>query len=419
MSNLMYCWKILYNNQAVIDGRKKKWWITAILFVLGIFLTWIPLMSKGYTADNASFMTSSSNQEVDRGFEAAFVTDYFRTINFTTDSNGKPSLDMTKISAYAATDAGALENEANGTNTSNELAAGSYTDTSVSTDTTVLTNPTGITTTFYFDSYSVLKSSMITSTLSSSSSSSSTSYEDSDRVTLLNMYYFPAISLKGTTNGSQFRNNFINKQILKTNTTSSSVTAYPHSYALIFQDEIDIVLYSTLSSKSNSATASYVGDLQYAVSTEVAASNTTLYNSIFAKADGTTNSVTEAYKAFHDMLHKAATPSALNTVWINCGIMSAAVVIMELVGALALFIMQRRKNSVCRDTNFWEAMKEAVAMAFTPEIIGLAIGFLSFTNELVLLIGAYVLRVVWISSKISPPVSASGDSNKPLYQARS
>lgn len=410
MDNLKYCWQILYKNQAVVDGRKKPWYLSAILFVLGIFLTWIPIMSKGYTADNAAILTSSSNQEIDKGFNQIFQESYFRNLKFKS-SNNEVSLTMEGLDDYASSDAGAYSNEYNGTN-GKALAKGTFNDTATSTITNV-SNFTGVN--YYFDCISVDNSTVINKG-STSSTSSSVTYEDNGRTTYLEAFYFPTFDMtqdKSTT----FRTNFISRIILDLD-SSNTPQNYPHSYVIFFPNEIDMVVYSTKSAKSNSSVGSYSGSIRSAITPETASKYSSLYSYIYTADDGSTNTITKAYSKFHDFMARGATAYAIHTVWVNIGLVTAATVATELLVAVVLIIMHKRKTSTSRDTNFWETCKEAVAVAFSPCVIGMCIGFLNFSYELTAIIGCIVLRLVWMSSKICPPATSSGD-NKPLYQARS
>jgi hypothetical protein len=409
MDTLKYCGKSLYSNQAIIDGRKKPWLFAFIFFILGAFLTWIPLLSKGYTANNASMMTASSNAEVDKGFKAVFQEEYFKTISFK-DNNGKKYLYMEGLSAYSDDSSSAWQNEYNGTNTK-ALASGSYVDAS-STD-HVLTNPTNETITYYFDAVTVPTSSQIDPAATSSTSTSTTvTYESNGNTMLLEAYYLPGVDVASDKNGTQLRANFVNSIILNTDSTGA-YRNYPHSFAVFTKDEIFISLFALKASKSNTVLASYLGNVNDGLAKDVA-SDTTFFSLLFG-ADNSA-SITDAYQNFATYLHKAAGPYAVYSIWFNIAMLTASVAGSVLVASIILIVVHKRKTSAYRDTNYWECVKESMTLSFSPCVIAMIVGFLNTTYGLIAVIGCVLLRVVWMINRICPPPT---QDDKPLYQARS
>jgi hypothetical protein len=98
MKNIIYVLKSLYSNQAAIDGRKKSWIYTLVVFLLDVFIIWIPILSKGYTANNSKMFSAAKNGEFDMGIkEVINNTEYFKNINI----NSEYQLDLSKLDNYA------------------------------------------------------------------------------------------------------------------------------------------------------------------------------------------------------------------------------------------------------------------------------------------------------------------------------
>lgn len=63
MGTLKYLWQCLYKNQAIIDGRKRKWWLAVIVFILSIALLMIPILSSGYMTSGGAVLEPSNEKE--------------------------------------------------------------------------------------------------------------------------------------------------------------------------------------------------------------------------------------------------------------------------------------------------------------------------------------------------------------------
>jgi len=427
MENAKFLFKSLYNNDAVIQGRKKPWYFAAVLFVLGVFLTWIPFLSSGYTSNNSALLTSTSNQEIDKGFKATFNEAYFDGLTFKKDDKGM-YLDMDKtvldanslITTEEAVKNSLYTNEYNGTGTT-ALAKCTFVDTTsgstgdyagqVFFDTGAIKNPTNTATEFYFDCISVPKSGEIENGTSSSSTSSSTSvvYEDNGNTIYLEAFYFPTLDTRNTVD-SNIRSNFISSVILKAD-AKNALGAFPHSFAIYTKDSLYVATYALKSSKSNSAKGTYSG---YFFDADSNFSGKTFKASLLGNEGK--NNITDQYAVFASFLNGAATAIVHRNVWINIGILSAVVAGSVLVGAVILIIMHKRKTSVYRDTNFFECLKESGTLSFSPCLIAMIIGFLSSSYAIMAVIGCILLRVIWMMNKICPPVT---QENKPVYKARS
>lgn len=412
-------WKTLlkttYSNQAVLDSRRTKWYIVLIFFILSVLLPWIPVVSKGYTAKNAAFLTANTNNEIDKGFKSLFQQDYFKTITIDGKQLNLNGLDDKQFFS----EDGGWANEYNNTN-DKALYKGSYVDVS-SNDTNSQVSPvvnrtSGETHTYYFDLIAVSSKDLITKdgTSSSSSSAATAGLENDGYIRYLEAYYFPDLDLKNE-NFSLYLSNFISSVILDYD-AGNLPSHYPHTYMLMTKDTINIASYALKSTKTSapSATATYSGNVGDAISTMNIITGKSLYDFLF---DGTT-SVNTAYDNFGAFLHNAARVYAIRNVWINVAMISVVVAASILVCSLILLFVNKRKTSIYHEANYWNCLAEAALMAFTPCLIALAIGFMNFSYEVIAIIGCLLIRVIWSTNKICPPMDSS-NSNKPLYQARS
>ena len=107
MENLKYLFKSLFSNKTIVEGRHKPWYFAIIFFILGVVLTWIPVLTSGYTTNNSTFFTSSSSQEADRGLNYMLSQQYFQegiTIAEDPNDSDKLALNLTGVDSFARDD---------------------------------------------------------------------------------------------------------------------------------------------------------------------------------------------------------------------------------------------------------------------------------------------------------------------------
>lgn len=420
MNKLKTILKSLYSNQACIDARKYPWYFAVIVFILAVFLPWIPGLSKGYTANTAALMTSTGNYELDKGFKQVLVSDYFKNGITVKSSEGKYIL-YYDLNEYSSGEAGAFAEEYNGTN-AKALYKGTFSDISggssnISSTTAYSKEYSNKVYDYYFDNISVSTTGSMDFP-ATSSTSSSIEYENTGRTTYLEAFYIPELSLDDE-KYSMWLNNFVTSVILNIG-SDGKANSYPHSYTIWAKDFVMIAVYPLKSSKSSlSVAGSYTGIINDGFDGETIADGTTLY-SYLAKDQG--NDVLKIYeKGLSVYFNHAGRPRYLKSVWTQVGILSAIVAGSVLVCAVLLFLFSKSKSSIYRDsTNFWNAIAEGCYMMLTPSLIGMIFGFFSSQYVMVALIGAILFRTVFARSKICPPPMDNGNGgNKPLYQARS
>ena len=419
--------KSLFSNQSAIDCRKNPWWVAFIIFILAVFLPWIPSLSTAYLANTAAIFTAEKNQEIDKGFKSVILSNYFKKVTIQKDSEGKYVLEYNFTDEDYSTNPNDFDNEYKGTNTK-DLYKGTFHD-SLGTDsksyaTNYSTNFSkgNLSNDYYYDNISVDTTNVIDPVkTSSSSSSSSTVVYETGRVTYLENYYLPGFSIK-TQDYSIFLNNFVSSVILGVQKTGnvSEATRYPHSYAIWAQDFVLVAVYPLRSAKTSlSVSGSFSGNINdgFSVANESVVAGTSFYK--YLTNDGQTQ-ITQAYnKAFCDFMHRAGRPAHLRQAWINVGILSAMVAGAVLVSSLLVFLFLKRKTSIYRDSNYFNALNISTYMALTPSIIAMVLTFFNPSFTMMALIGANLIRAVFVMNKICPPQNQDSGRSKPLYQARS
>jgi heme A synthase len=183
---------------------------------------------------------------------------------------------------------------------------------------------------------------------------------------------------------------------------------------LITKDRIYVYVYALKSAKTNTTLASFTGSLTDGFKAD---SNLTSKISLNAYLFPEGTSLTDGYKSFRNLMNNAVRASAIVALWTNVGYLAAIYAGTVLISALILLIMHKRKTSINRNVNYLNTLFEAIVFALTPAVLALILGFFSYTYGIMILIGGVLIRVVWSSSKLMPPVTE--EDNKPLYQARS
>lgn len=428
MKTIGTLFKSLFSNQAVIDLRKSKWYLTLIVFILTIFLPWIPTLSSGYTANAASFLSATKNYDIDKGIKATLESDYFKDgISIKKSADGKYCLSYQFDEKYVSSELADFDNEYNGSNTK-ALYKGIFEDSSVSSDDGVyshLKNPTSYSKTFsnlrydyYFDCIRSTTSNAIDTPASSSTSSgtSTIEYETGVNVFMEN-FYIPALSKK-TENYGTFLNNFVTSVSLEMQ-LDGKANRYPHSYTIWGKDFILIAVYPLKSAKTSlQAALTYSGDINDGFVDADIVDGTSFYKYL---SNSDEKNINDVYKvSFATYLHEAGRPAYIRSVWIQIGTLSAVTFGCIMVASLLLLWFHKKKSSIYRDVNYFNCIQEAVYFTLTPSLLGMIFGFFNSQMVMVIIIGSILMRVVYSMSRICPPTMDNGQGgSKPLYQARS
>ena len=410
MEKIKYLFKSLYSNQTIIDGRKKHTISSIVMFVLGFFLLWIPILSKGYTTYCASALFNdkkTTNQEIDTAFLKAFDKDYFKAITFVKNSKTNAiNLDFSGLNdeKFYLADAQGVSTQSDveykGTN-EKELIKGNFSYTA---------NNSIFGIDYYYDVISFDKGDK----WKTPADTETVVYEKTDKLIPLQLFY---LNLTDDYSDSDAIISFARKQILRISDDNTKRENFPHSFVVFTPNRIYLNIYSLHSAKTNALISSYQGVISDAFSDDVIGKT---FQSVLVKDTDNISNLADKnkqiYQNFANTLHSMAFPAQVRTIWFNIGIISAVYVSVVLLASGALIFLHKRKRSTSRDTNYWEALKEAMVLAFTPAIIGLAVGFYNYTFEITIFVMCVLFRTFFIHSKIIPP--SYTQNNKPLYQAR-
>lgn len=404
--------KTLYSNQAVIDSRKRPWYISIVIAVLAVFLVWIPALVSGYKTNAAGGLAASNNYEVNKAIKHIIgEEEYFKAIKVDNDKDGRMVLNRDGLSAYGASDS-TWQSEYDLLNTK-PLFASAYNDSSSQGASAYIKEYTNLNLVYYFDCVGVKNTgTRIKPSVSGNSASTTPEYE-TEQTTFLEAYYFPALSRKNE-KAVQYLNNFITTVILNRN-AEGKLGNYPHSFRLVGQDFLNVGFFTLQTTKSSAQrAASYQGDLSSGLEAIGAKQGDSLYSVLFKDA----SSIDEAYdNGFVSLAHASAWENNIKSTWINIGILSGIVVGLILLSGLIMFLLSRRKISKYRDTSFLDARKEGCSMTLTPSLIARIAGFRSSQYLYRVLIAGSLRRLVFANNKVCPPLNTQSD-NKPLYQAR-
>ena len=93
MGTVKYLWQCLYKNQAIIDGRKRKWWLAVIVFILSIALLMIPILSSGYMTSGGAVLEPSNEKGISIALDTLSSSNDakyadFQKLNFQDTSDG-------------------------------------------------------------------------------------------------------------------------------------------------------------------------------------------------------------------------------------------------------------------------------------------------------------------------------------------
>lgn len=399
MLTLKNIFKGLFSNQACIDNRKMKWYLTLLLVVLAVFLPWIPNLSSGYQK-NGGAIFSSPNYEVDTALKHMFnKEEYFKQIKVM--ENGENlELDYRGLAPYAAdkeSDTSNWENEFNGTNLSPlyvfEQEYGS------------------LKSTVYFDA---IGATITEETEQKNSDGSITIVTEEKRRVYLQAYFIQDLS--STTAGfNDYVTSFIDGVILDKNVATGELKKDPTSFAIFAKDYVAFFFYSFAATKASaSPAASYVGNLSLGLKALGAQNGVALIDLL--KGEDPTS---DGMAGFVSLTHEASRPYLIKSVWMNILTLSCVTVISILVAAVLIIIFFKKKNSLYREANFFHAINTAVGMSLTGSLLAMIFGFFNPSYCTMIIIGALLIRSVFSMNKISPVPGASGKQDKPIYQARS
>lgn len=408
--------KSLFSNQAALDNRKMKWYVTLIMFVLAVFLPWIPTLSSGYRSNGGAIFANKNNFEVSTALKHVIAEeDYFKTIKIN-NKDGAYSLDMSGLDDEAfygersMDDKYIWDNELNGVS-DKALLKDTYKD----IQTSVITTPSNIKgdKIYFFDAIGANVTVTKTEKASDSAGTTTTTTTVERRV-YLELYMFPELSAKNA-DTMQYLRNFTTTVVF--NKDANGVNhRIPHSYMILLQDYMEVYFYPfTATTATVAASGSYAGKLDEGFAKVDLNGATTLYDFMLSK--GELNIQDGFTKNFIALTDGAAREYTIYATWMQVLTLTIAGAASILICTLLIFIFFKRKTSIYRDSNFFHAINTAVNMSITPALLSMIFGFFTSNYSMMAIIGCNLIRAVFVMNRICPPQTA--DTSKPVYQARS
>lgn len=408
--------KSLFSNQAALDNRKMKWYVTLIMFVLAVFLPWIPTLSSGYRSNGGAIFANKNNFEVSTALKHVIAEeDYFKTIKIN-NKDGAYSLDMNGLNDEAfygersMDDKYIWDNELNGVS-DKALLKDTYKD----IQTPVITTPSNIKgdKIYFFDAIGANVTVTKTEKASDSAGTTTTTTTVERRV-YLELYMFPELSAKNA-DTLQYLRNFTTTVVLNKDVNGVNHRV-PHSYMILLQDYMEVYFYPfTATTATVAASGSYAGKLDEGFAKVDLNGATTLYDFMLSK--GELNIQDGFTKNFIALTDGAAREYTIYATWMQVLTLTIAGAASILICTLLIFIFFKRKTSIYRDSNFFHAINTAVNMSITPALLSMIFGFFTSNYSMMAIIGCNLIRAVFVMNRICPPQTA--DTSKPVYQARS
>lgn len=221
--------------------------------------------------------------------------------------------------------------------------------------------------------------------------------------TILNVYYYDGDPIASKKTEEEF-NKWINDNIFKVE--DGKITVAPKSFIVITNSCFVINVYSPKNTNTNvKASATFSG----------------LYNNsknfnlkdLYAESSEGNIDREKTYSNIVNFLDKSYETQKIRTLWLQFGLTMGMNVAIVLIATITLFLMLRTKNSRFKDVSFYDSIKIACTMAFTPAIIGTLLTLVMPVYNFAFVI-AYIFRVMFLISKKNMPVNQT-----PIYQARS
>ena len=415
-SSVLNILKSLFSNQAVIDGRKKPLYITIILALILIVITWIPPLSLGYTTKSASFLEGVNNNGIDHGFKMLFNEPYFQSIEVNSnDGEGIFSFDTNLLDLESSESATSVFDELEAFSNTKILGKGTFIDSKEVSDDVknntkwqVIKPNEKATSSFSDKSYVFYVDSLRSDKKQNLKNNVELAGEYlKDYTVYLEVYIIP--DLKSTDDGfANIQSNFLSTVLFRLD-DEKVPQKFPHSFMLVCKDCVRVVTYPINNvTKTMSSAGNFIGYTKHALKD---ASKKSLKS--YLNGPGTKISDNDMYSSFVNFLNNTARHSNIVTGWIYVGIMSGSALLTFVVIGSLIFFMERRKTSIVKST-YVESLIQGVTICTTPALFSL-FGFMSMPFGIIGLAGTALLRAVFMRNKISPP---QANETQPLYKAK-
>ncbi len=221
--------------------------------------------------------------------------------------------------------------------------------------------------------------------------------------TFLNVYYYEKDPLENKEAHNEF-STWINDNILVKNDKGELLTA-PKSYMVLTKSYFTISVYSPISDDVNSKSVGTFTGLYDKL-------KRTNLKDLCATDDQGVFSQKLTYDNLVSFLNKSYESTKIKSMWLNLALTLGMNLVMVIIGSLVIFLFLRGKTSRYKGVSYYDSIKIASTMVFSPTIIATIIS-LFFPLYNFAFIAAYICRVMWLVTK-----SKNIESAAPVYKAR-
>lgn len=391
MGTLKYLWQCLYKNQAIIDGRKRKWWLAVIVFILSIALLMIPILSSGYMTSGGAVLEPSN----EKGISIALDT--------LSSSNDAKYADFQKLNFQDTSDGIQLFY---GDNTS-------YVDSQFFTDTTIDNGVRSETNKYNFKH----RVTIYNTTTNTDGSTSHTSAQSEEFV------YFSVYSTKNditTKEGSTA----VNASIARINSTDNKTGTAYHSFILFAPKSYMVVLYPNapvdldkIANKSaNAPSGSSMSGLYSGLSPLLKDNKFSLKYTMTGAA---TLENTASNVLWKDLFAQGYRPIRDQNTWVMVGIVAGSGVGLIILGGIVLWLFTLGKSNLLhKNCNAWEGIQMSIMSSFTVCLLAMIFFFFSSSYGIMIGVFGYIMRLTFLINRTSGKFNSTKEQ-KPLYQSRS
>ena len=338
MKPFKYVLKSLFNNAVIIEGRKRKWIESFILFIIAMIIALIPSTVSGATIKGSAIINANSNG-VDEGLRYFSETMHNKNMSLKIKAENK-----TKIITI-------IEN--------GEEKWG---------DDPYCFNNRDEDKYFFYERFD-------------------REYNDDGYVDkkIERLRVYLSIDLDAKAVGEKIKN-IQSQETSETNPVSS--------FLIIGKTNSYLCLYSKSVEKwSNPTAARYITYDRFDDGQEVMTSPS--YYSI----KETENHKKEYLEKWGNFINVGYTSTKISSVFSQMGIFAAINVLVSLFMTLMIFIVTRGKRNPYRDYKFVEAMKIVGIASLAPSIISAIVGFILPAYSSMLFMILLGIRIMWLTSK--------------------
>lgn len=399
METVKYLFQSLYKNQAIIDGRRKPWWIAIIVFFLSVFFLMIPPLSQGYLTAGSAAIGPTVENGVRMGLDKL------------SDARNTDYQDFQNL-VFAREGERAVLRGADGTPFEQTPF---YRDTNI--DSTALLDPNAN------SKYFFSKTGKTPTTTTNPDGSTSTNLGEDETWIYLSVY-----STDRDLMTQAGRDWLVGTLAQINNQTNERGTAY-HSFLLFGNDSFLLSLYNDAPVDVNAiasgtaAAPAMTGSISgsYAGLLPLIDRNGGTYSLKVDAAGGSyTSADSPSSTVWTDFFNYAYQPIRDANTWTMTGIMGGAGAGLILLGGLILWLFTlAKKNLLHKDCTVWEGLQMSMMANFSVAVVTMIAYFFGMQIGLTVGILLYVMRLSFLVMRTTGRYRDREKDSKPLYQARS